>query len=277
MVKKNKPFFIDKTRKKYYDEVACEKLSFCNDIKYLNPKKGVVSVDDNRWKEAQEYEKKIWMKDFKFVADDNDKKNKDSFNNYSALDGKIFDNVIELGCGPFTNLRYILSHIKCKKIDLLDPLIKDYIKKYNCAYKHGLISGDNVWRNRFFGSKKQVNLYNFSIEEFVVDKKYDLIIMINVLEHCKDFEIIKKKILSMSKKGSYFVFSDKIFNLDQIKQNLKNTYDSGHPLRVDKKYLMKFLKDNFRKIYWRTQKIETYRGNRDLSHMKFYYIGEKIF
>jgi SAM-dependent methyltransferase len=273
---KTAPFFIDKTRKKYYGEEAHKKLLSYNDRKYLNYEAGVVSVNEERWKEAQEYERKIWMEDLKFENDDNNKRIRDKFNDYSILNGKKFDRVIELGCGPFTNLRYVLSHIKCQEIDLLDPLIQQYLTKKNCAYRNGLVSGDNTWWNRIFGEKKQVKMHGCAIEDFITSKKYDLIIMINVLEHCKDFEKIKEKILSISKKGTHFIFSDKIFSIEEIKEDLKNTYDAGHPLRINKEYLMKFLEDNFRKIYWETKMIQNYRKNRDLSKTEFYYIGEKI-
>jgi len=269
------PFFIDKTRTKYFGEEARKRLSSCNDMEYFNLKDGVISIDKKRWREAKEYERKIWMEDFKSVNDDNNKKNRDGFNNFSALKGKKFDEVIELGCGPFTNLRYILPHIECREIDLLDPLIETYLTKKNCAYRDGLVSGDNIWWNRTFGKKKQVGMHACTIEDFITDRKYDLVIMINVLEHCENFEKIKEKILSISKKGSYFVCSDKIFSIEEIKQDLENTYDAGHPLRINKKHLIKFLKDNFQKVYWKTKMIPNYRKDRDLSHTYFYYVGVK--
>lgn len=215
------------------------------------------------------------MEDFKSKNDDNNKRNRDEFNNFSALNGKKFDKVIELGCGPFTNLRYILPIIECREIDLLDPLVKTYLTKRNCAYRNGLISGDNTWRNRIFGKKKQVGTYACAIEDFITSKKYDLVIMINVLEHCRDFEKIKEKILSISQKGTYFVCSDKIFSIEEIKQDLENTYDAGHPLRINKEHLIKFLKDNFQKVYWKIERIQIYRKDRDLSQTEFYYVGRK--
>ncbi|OGZ18363.1 MAG: hypothetical protein A2V72_01160 [Candidatus Nealsonbacteria bacterium RBG_13_37_56] len=277
-VKKNKdaPFFISKNREKIFGQKALEMIKKCNDSKYYNPEKGITSIDRTRWLDAQQAEKNVWLRDFKRLNQDNNKLKKENFDNYDLLKNLKFNNVIELGCGPFTNIRYILKIVQAENIHLLDPLLKDYLKKTNCTYKSGkLVLGDNNFLNSVFGKKRSVNFYSCPIEEFNCPEKFDLIVMIDVLEHCYDFNKIANKILETSKKGTYFVFQDKFFDINNISGEVLTKYDAAHPLRVRKELLLNFLEENFITLLSKTKYFACSRGERDLSFYGFYYIGYK--
>jgi len=272
--RKDAPFFISKDREKIFGQTALDMIKKCNDSKYYNSEKGIISVDKSRWLDAQEAEKNVWLRDFKKLKQDHNKLRKENFDNYDFLKGLKFNNVIEFGCGPFTNIRYILKIAQAKNIHLLDPLLKDYLEKSNCTYKSGkLVLGDNNFFNSFFGGKRSVNFHPCSIEEFDYNGKFDLIVMINVIEHCYDFNKIMNKVLELSEKGTYFVFQDRFLNIDEISKEFLNKYDAAHPLRVRKELLLNFLDENFITSLSKVKYYSCSRGKRDLSYYDFYYIG----
>lgn len=275
-VRKDAPFFVSKNREKIFGQKALEMIKKCNDLKYYNPENGIISVDKSRWLDAQQAEKNVWLRDFKKLNQDANKLKKENFDNYEFLKGLEFNNVIELGCGPFTNIRYILKLIKSKNIHLLDPLLKDYLKKPNCTYKKGkLVLGNNNFFNRIFGKKRFVNFHSCPIEEFDHPEKFGLIVMINVIEHCYDLNKIMNKILGLSEKGTYFVFQDKFLDIDEISREVSNKYDAAHPLRVRKELLLNFLDENFITLLSKVKYFSSFKGERDLSYYAFYYIGYK--
>jgi len=223
-------------------EEALHLLKEKNDSKYFEDKIGIIKVDQNRWKEAQEYERKTWcVGPGKYCADDRNLSHQINFNNYRELPSLLKNDldIIELGCGPYTNLRVIIPLLKkrIESIDLLDPLIKDYVlTSPNCSYRSGMLEINPV------------NLIKSSIEDFIPTKKYDLIVMINVLEHCFDIDLIFEKILNMMKENAIFLFADKVFRENYIKECVNNYYDEGHPILISEKYLEAKLK-SFEVIY----------------------------
>lgn len=208
-----------------------------NDTRYLKKDKGIVKVDRRRWHEAQTYEEKTWMVYNSGASDDRNLDHLNGFDGYKAIEGKKFNSAIELGCGPFTNLRLILPKIKVGQIDLLDPLLESYLLHPYCTYKSGELDG------------YKVKTVAKPIEEFEPTKKYDLVVIINVLEHCFDTDQIFKKILDMLKPGAVLVFEDKLYSAQHIKP--QELYDAGHPLRIRQEVIKEFLHSNFKKQYER--------------------------
>ena len=96
-------------------------------------KKGVVTaisavteVEEKRWVDAQKSELEFAKKTI-LSKDDWNFWWAEKFEYYRAIEGRIFDSVLEVGCGPHTNIKNILPKIKCKKIFLEDPLIQFYV------------------------------------------------------------------------------------------------------------------------------------------------------
>jgi hypothetical protein len=254
----------------------------------IDPEKGVTRVDDDRWKEAQRYERRTWMDGIAAMSDRNEE-HESCFGGYRALDGKHFDSAIELGCGPFTNLRKILSHCEIDEIHLLDPLATDYLEHPFCRYKRrrlgGILKTTLIpWSKRgglkhplkFYKHKfdewkvghlvgRPVTIHESGIEDFTPPRRYDLCVMINVIEHCKDADRIFKRILEMTHTGSHLVFADKIYDASTEALLAKTRFDAGHPLRVDHSLIRSFLLDNFHTL-WNAEvsekeNSETYQCN----------------
>lgn len=62
------------------------------------------------------------------------------FNYYADVPLNL-GNVLEVGCGPFTQLITILNNRAAKSITLLDPLLNSYLSLPNCTYKDKRLLG----------------------------------------------------------------------------------------------------------------------------------------
>ena len=99
------------------------------------------------------------------------------------------------------------------------------------------------------GQTKNVKIVPSSIEDFEIDRSYDMVVMINVLEHCFDIPEILSKVKTMLSPGGYFIFADVQFDLETIQKISYSKYNAGHPIRFTKEYMNNFLKDNFDQVF----------------------------
>jgi SAM-dependent methyltransferase len=109
-----------------------------------------------------------------------------------------------------------------------------------CPYKNGMLNFHKV------------NIKPSPIETYLTDKKYDLIIMINVLEHCYDVDVIWNKILSMLNPNGIFIFADKFLSVQNIEEFVSSMRDSGHPLRITDDYINKKISSTFNTVFYST-------------------------
>jgi SAM-dependent methyltransferase len=276
--------YIDEKRRIYEGKDATRLLRAKNDIGSIDLHKGIIRVSSQRWEEAQRYELCTWLRAGRGAVDDRNEYHSVHFANYSNLRGLKFKRGIELGCGPFTNIRLILEHCDIEEVHLLDPLLENYLSHPHCRFRGGKLGGllkespalqyirhpqkfllniKNAWKiGNLFG--QPINLHNSMIETFQTDLKYDLIVMINVLEHCQDAEAVFAKILDLLSPSGIFVFHDVLYNVEQTQRLAAIIYDAGHPLQVEISIINQFLEqyftplmhaeynkeDNFKGIQW---------------------------
>ena len=253
-----RPVFVDADIQVFEGSAAAERLHKRNDLQYLT-QEGILQVDSARWLEAQRYERKTWMTNLANADDDRNHDHENNFGGYQAVAGRTFHRVIELGCGPFTNLRLVLPHIQAEHITLLDPLIKDYLNHPHCTYRNGNLLGIPV------------ETVASSIEEFKPAEPYDLLVMANVLEHCYDVPAIFQRILQCLKPGGVLVFGDNVFRQEHLPGLLANQFDAGHPIRVTEPLITKFLQENFSELYH-----QRFYGGYDQPHrIDVYFIGTR--
>jgi len=234
-------------------------LQQCNDRRFLSDQ-GIIQVDRARWEMAQRYEKRTWMVSALNASDDRNQEHADRFDGYRALGCRKFKNVIELGCGPFTNLRLILPHIPPPQhVSLLDPLIGDYLNHPHGAYRDQRLCG------------LPVETIASSIEQFSPARTYDMVVMINVLEHCYDIPKIFEVVLQLLAPKGVFIFADNVFRKEEIPVLISSQFDSGHPIRISQDYVTEFWDRHFRTLYQKT-----FHGLYDQAHrIDLYRIGEK--
>ncbi len=287
-----KPVFIDKEINVFTGEKAIEALRKENDAKYLSKDKGIVKVTAERWEKAQECEKNHWLKKGIRSANDRNDYHFEQFDKYKVIKNRTFRSMLEIGCGPFTNSRIIAGLCKVTNCSLLDPLIYEYLKHPFCFYSDKYLFSEyvpllgKVIRKifpfafrlylRILSRKTKIKeLINSAAETIPLSNRYDLITMINVIEHCYDVELVFQNILKIIHKDGYFVFEDKYYDHEQIRNTAKNSYDAAHPLRVDRKVIEKYLQENFEVVYKRIQANSMIFEGENILWDDLYFVGKK--
>ncbi len=229
-----------------------------NKIPTLNIREyGIYEADEDRWQEAQAGESFVWMELEKQAEQDRNTEHRKRFNNYDYIRSMHFKNVIELGCGPFTNFRIIQYEIDYDKLTLLDPLITTYLKHEKCTYRNY--------------EKEGIRLVSGPIEAFKTDEKYDLVIMINVLEHCFNIAQIFNVIDKILATDGLFIFADSGIDKAKILERCLCRYDAHHPLIMSDDFLERYIQDNYSVKYFK--KYSGLYG--DIDRRDYYYILSK--
>ncbi|HVT81898.1 MAG TPA: class I SAM-dependent methyltransferase [Phycisphaerae bacterium] len=217
-----------------------------SDARYLTEGQGIVRVPLERWKIAQTFERTGWMEKWRGAGDDRNLLHAEEYNGYRSLAGRTFHHAVELGCGPFTNLRVIGDFAPIENVTLLDPLIESYLQLPKCHYTREALRTHSGGR-----SMPIAQLHACPIEEMPVTKKFDLIVMMNVIEHCFDVQKIFEKILALAAPGAIFVFHDCIYDASKTQAVLADKYyEAGHPLMVAYPVMEKFMREHFQTLYF---------------------------
>lgn len=295
MSDEEKYLYVDEHLHILKGEEAEKALREHSDAGYLDPHDGVVRVPKQRWQQAQRYERDTWMVANTDASDDRNAVHRDGFSGYAAIGGRTFQHAIELGCGPFTNLRIIGEHCTIARCSLLDPLIEDYLHHPHCTYDRRSLRttethfGTTLGRSLPGRALRRAlratapgmvvrripvgELLSMPIEEMPAGHTYDLVVMLNVLEHCYDATVIFDKILAILQPGGVFIFHDKLFTAAEAKEDVKTRFDAGHPLRVGGRVIESFLEENFTALFTRHGIVEDGFEDHDLSRDGIYYIG----
>jgi SAM-dependent methyltransferase len=251
--------YIDEDVNMMGGERAAPLLAKQNDNKFCS-NDGIISVSKERWEQAQRAEATHWMKLGIGSNDDRNYEHARNMGSYNSISGRHFGDAIEIGCGPFTNLRIISNHCKIDNVTLLDPLISQYLTHVGCSYKTGFLNGIPA------------TTINNTAEDIGLDKRYDLVVMINVLEHCYDAGKTIENAISLCSNGGVFIFHDKLYDINVTKTESLTVFDAAHPLRAGHDFIEKQL-GQFKQLYRKMSKL--YIDVLDVHRDMIYFIGEK--
>ena len=125
------------------------------------------------------------------------------FDGYSFVPDKL-DNVIEFGCGPFTNLRLILKDCHASHVVASDPLARHYVG-YN-----GYLS--RKWK------KRQWLIDDHPLEErLFADGVFDLVVCINVLDHVRDVNLCMENLTKVVRQDGILILGQELTNEDDLR------------------------------------------------------------
>lgn len=208
----------------------------------------VRSVSAERWREAQEWELALWREGqrkrgwkrivWPVVApvlralnwhrargDDWNIWWKQRFDDYRFLPTHLGD-CIELGCGPYTNMRLILEGREAGRVVCSDPLARSYI----------------TFRGRWLAEAHAagtVEIDDHPIEDAPFEPaSFDLVVMINVLDHVRDADLCMETAIQLVRPGGYFLFAQDLSDEGDI---ARHPYDVGHPIRLRREDLDPYL------------------------------------
>ena len=243
-------WYVDEQTQVLTGRAAEEAIQKRSDAAFLS-QDGVVRVSQERWETAQRFERTGWMEKWAGASDDRNLLHAEEYEGYAVLAGQRFERAIELGCGPFTNLRVIADFVKIEKVSLLDPLMESYKQLANCRYRGGTAaglrahSGDPVL--------PIAEMLACPIEKMEAQgRNYDLVVMMNVIEHCFDVEGIFGKILEITSSDSVFIFHDSMYDPAKTREVVKGKYyEAGHPLMVGYPVMERFMREYFETLFFR--------------------------
>jgi SAM-dependent methyltransferase len=204
-----------------------------------------IRVSHERWQSAQDWELEYWQQAQKKggwrralwplarrvfrvagsergAGDDWNQWWASHFHDYHFLPQDI-GNFIELGCGPYTNARLIRRHRRIQRTICSDPLIWQYLE-----FK-------GRWLAEAYRSKKIIVDDN-PIEScpFRPDT-FDVVVMINVLDHVRDADTCLAVATGLVRPGGYLVLGQDLTDesdLDYLATDEGRPITLGHPIRL---------------------------------------------
>lgn len=175
------------------------------------------------WKAAQEAEFRGWTTMWCGLVDDRPQEHRKNFDDYAALPKDCGD-VLEIGCGPFTQSIHVLDGREYKSLTLTDPLAKRYREVHRrCTYRDGTVNG------------RPVTVEHLPGENLPYKEQFDTVIIINVLEHVLDADAVMDRAFEALRPGGYIVFGERDTPTDWVPENeLDKTL---HPIRLSSEWL----------------------------------------
>lgn len=217
----------------------------------------IQKVDNNRWRQAQEFE----LKFARLTIESDDDWNQwwyEKFDRYSILKNGHFANILEVGCGPHTNIRYILPGITYDKIWLEDPLIQYYItynlnksnsfiKNLKTKFKKGKI---NYLLKIFSDLNVEIDLSSSKLENLPYkDHQMDLVVCVNVLDHVNNYDLCMNEIFRVLKNEGVLILGQDLSNREDLIRCPESYSDIGHPIKIDLRLIEQILAGNYKKLF----------------------------
>lgn len=203
---------------------------------YLN-----THVPPQTWQEAQKWERQFWLREQKNLkkhgknqiwkllslfgivekhrGDDNNQWWANCFDSYKFLPSTV-ENMIEVGCGPYTNARLVRKACMPKHLFLSDPLIRTYAR-----FKMTMVNEMNTTTGCY--------LDDHPLEDLPFkDSYFDVAVMINVLDHVQDAHACMRSLLRILKVGGYVIIGQDLTNEEDFRTH-PDGMRTGHPITLD--------------------------------------------
>ncbi len=160
---------------------------------------------------------------------------KNAFDHYRFLPSEV-DNALEVGCGPYTNMRLIQEVCCPKHLVLSDPLIRAYVK-----FKLTFVA--DLYR------RAACVLDDHALEELpFADNYFDLVVMINVLDHVRDARRCMQRLIQVARPGGWVVIGQDLTNDEDIEALSKDPGAVGHPIKLDSEWFSPWLLPYFEPV-----------------------------
>ncbi len=242
------PIFIAAGPQVHTGDAALRLLSETNDSAYVIDGQGIPAVDTERWNVARRAEHTHWFHPGRSVADDRNFDHFRRFAGYESLRGRRFERALEIGCGPFTNLRLMADVCTVGSVSLLDPALGDYLHHRTAYYDRSRLylppvapivarvwsRSPSVGRTVLRTLRRTVPVHDLFTQgaEDAPSGAADLVVMINVIEHCLDATKVLASVADSVRPGGVLVLADKCYDPEVVQERAAFVYDEAHPLRV---------------------------------------------
>jgi SAM-dependent methyltransferase len=221
---------------------------------------GVVRVSESRWLAAQQWEEQVWKEvDSRPVplrsrikralmeagllkpglydyGNDWNVWWSQQFDRYAVLPRRVSE-AVEIGCGPFTNLRVVQRYVSIRRMTACDPLADSYLRMRN------------NWLS-FAHRKGQISVHVAGGEELPLeDDRFDLAVLINVLDHVRDATQVLASMLRVVRPAGFIVVGQEVADSADL---AKGDVDTGHPIHPTEPFLAASLEEHCRPLFRKT-------------------------
>jgi SAM-dependent methyltransferase len=235
-----------------------------------------LQVDEARWREAQGFESRVWasgnrhngplklvqrlmlaalrprqlarivrLRDWS-CGDDWNYWWLDAFDGYRALPRSL-GSALEIGCGPYSNIRLIHRLVALDQMTCADPLMDDYLR-YRGAW---------VANQARRGRIRAVSCKGESLP--FEPSSYDLAVCINVLDHVQDAPRCLEEMHRVLRPGGYLVLGQDLTNADDYRHESVRI-NEGHPVTMEHDTLEGMLRDRYEPVFRRLLPREAVRA-----------------
>jgi SAM-dependent methyltransferase len=241
-------------------------------------------VTRERWEQAQNWERDFWVETqrkrskygknliwkvlsklgmvSRYRGDDWNEWWKEQFDGYRFLPERIH-NVLEVGCGPYTNVRLMLDRCRFDHLVLSDPLIRTYVK-----FKLTFVSE--------MYQQAACVLDDHPLEELpFASDNFDLVVMINVLDHVQDAHQCMENLIRVTRPGGYLIIGQDLTNEEDLKAHHGSEGEVGHPITLDKEWFDPYLKEGFEPVLDKFLTREQVRGGGKFHYGMLLFAGRK--
>lgn len=184
---------------------------------------GSVQVNEDVWHMARRDELKEWQgKPGHFrptglrTGDDRSDEHIEGFRGYAAVPAGSLGRTIEIGCGPWTQLRALLKrrqdvHVGAH-LTLVDPNVADYAN-FSSVYHGGVFhaAGRSVPAELIAAGGEAISGAKHA-------GMYDTLVMINVVEHVQDAVMLLQNVYRALKPGGLLIFHEKHMDHERREQ-----------------------------------------------------------
>ncbi|MBI3663836.1 MAG: class I SAM-dependent methyltransferase [Acidobacteria bacterium] len=240
-----------------------------------------LAVSEERWRQAQEWEAAFWRSQNPAPAqtltarakrlvkrllgrtsaspgDDWNHWWAEKFDGYRVLPQRM-ERAIELGCGPYTNIRLIAEGRQMNEVWCSDPLVEHYL-----TFEERWLG--QAWR------RGTVEVDDHPIEECPFESdSFDLVVMINVLDHVRDALECLRQAARIARPGGWLVVGQDLSNAEDV---ARTGEDAGHPIRIDDATLDAALLPEFEAVLHRVLTREEGR-NPEAHYGTYLFLGRK--
>jgi SAM-dependent methyltransferase len=173
----------------------------------------------------------------RFRGDDYNQWWRQQFRGYEFLPAAV-DNALEVGCGPYTNVRLMRDRCQIRHLVLSDPLIRTYVK-------FQLTFVAEMYR------RAACILDDHPLEELPFRPDYfDLVVMINVLDHVRDARQCMDRLVEVTRPGGLVIIGQDLTNDDDIAALKSDPGEVGHPVKLSAEWFEPWLQRPFEPLIY---------------------------
>jgi SAM-dependent methyltransferase len=147
---------------------------------------------------------------------------------------KHIKNLLEVGAGPYTKTRLLLESqpdVEVNHVTLVDPLIQEYLRNPNIttSYPNGYLEVNNITIPTTILAQEG--------EQLSVPKmSFDLIVLVNTLEHCANAVTIMNLVYQALQPNGILIFGEGFATERELLY-----HDTCHPIQLTREFLLQYL------------------------------------